>query len=250
MQFGTWSWSLSITISRQVCIDEKRGEGACHMALFMNRADAGKKLSEKLIKYARREDVAILALPRGGVPVAFEVARRLRAPLDIFLVRKLGLPGQEELAMGAIASGGIRVLNEDVVNRLGVPDDVLNSVTTKEMAELERRERAYRGDAPMIEVSDRTVILIDDGLATGASMKAAVSGLWSRDPDRLVVAVPVAAPDVCARFQQLVDEIICLETPEMFFGVGAWYDDFAQVIDEDVRQLLQRANALSSSDEE
>jgi putative phosphoribosyl transferase len=220
------------------------------MSLFMDRFDAGKKLAGKLLKYAAREDVAVLALPRGGVPVAFEVARRLQVPLDVFLVRKLGLPGHEELAMGAIASGGIRVLNEDVIHRLNVPSDVLEDVTHREMAELERRAKAYRGSIPMVEVRDRTVILIDDGLATGASMKAAVSGLWARDPDRLVVAVPVAAPDVCARFQQMVDEIICLETPEMFFGVGAWYEDFAQVSDDDVRQLLQRAQEFRSNKRE
>jgi putative phosphoribosyl transferase len=217
------------------------------MSLFLDRSDAGKKLAGKLLKYASREDVSVLALPRGGVPVAFEVARRLHAPLDVFLVRKLGLPGQEELAMGAIASGGIRVLNEDVIHRLNVPRNILEDVTQKETAELERRAKAYRGNIPMAEVHDRTVILVDDGLATGASMKAAVSGLWARDPDRLVVAVPVAAPDVCAHFQQIVDEIICLETPEMFFGVGAWYENFSQVSDDDVRRLLQRAQEFRSN---
>jgi putative phosphoribosyl transferase len=217
------------------------------MSLFLDRSDAGKKLAGKLLQYASREDVSVLALPRGGVPVAFEVARRLHAPLDVFLVRKLGLPGQEELAMGAIASGGIRVLNEDVIHRLNVPRNILEDVTQKETAELERRAKAYRGNIPMAEVHDRTVILVDDGLATGASMKAAVSGLWARDPDRLVIAVPVAAPDVCAHFQQIVDEIICLETPEMFFGVGAWYENFSQVSDDDVRRLLQRAQEFRSN---
>jgi putative phosphoribosyl transferase len=217
------------------------------MSLYMDRSDAGKRLAEKLRKYAVREDVIVLALPRGGVPVGYEVARQLQAPLDVFLVRKLGLPGHEELAMGAIASGGVRVLNEDVIHRLNVPGDVLEDVTQKEAAELERRAKAYRGNIPMVEVRDRTVILVDDGLATGASMKAAVSGLWAHNPDRLVVAVPVAAPDVCASFQKIVDEIICLETPEMFFGVGAWYEDFAQVSDDDVRRYLQRAQEFRSN---
>jgi putative phosphoribosyl transferase len=216
------------------------------MSLFIDREDAGKKLAARLDKYANREDVVVLALPRGGVPVAYEVARHLRAPMDIFLVRKLGLPGQEELAMGAIASGGIRVLNEDVVHRLNVPDRVLDSVVKKEMAELQRREKMYRGDTPMVDVRNKSAILIDDGLATGASMKAAVSGVLAHDPDRVVVAVPVAAPEICARFQTIVDEIICLETPEIFFGVGAWYENFSQTSDEEVRQLLKQAREMSS----
>lgn len=216
------------------------------MSLFKDREDAGKKLAARLKKYADREDVVVLALPRGGVPVAYEVARHLRVPLDIFLVRKLGLPGQEELAMGAIASGGIRVLNEDVVHRLNVPDEILDSVAKKELAELQRREKAYRGDTPMVDVRNKSAILIDDGLATGASMKAAVSGLLAHDPDRVVVAVPVAAPEICARFQKMVDEIVCLETPEMFFGVGAWYENFSQTSDEEVRQLLKQAREMSS----
>jgi putative phosphoribosyl transferase len=218
------------------------------MSLFADRADAGRKLAEKLNKYAGRDDVVVLALPRGGVPVAFEVARRLQAPLDVFVVRKLGLPGHEELAMGAIASGGIRVLNEEVVNRLSVPDHLIESVAKNEMEELRRREKVYRGERALASVSDRTVILVDDGLATGASMKAAVSGLWALDPYQVVVAVPVAAPETCARFLQLVDEIICLETPEKFFGVGAWYDDFSQTSDEEVRQLLQQAREFSSKE--
>jgi putative phosphoribosyl transferase len=217
------------------------------MSLFADRADAGRKLAEKLSKYAGRDDVVVLALPRGGVPVAFEVTRRLQAPLDVFVVRKLGLPGHEELAMGAIASGGIRVLNEEVVNRLSVPDHLIESVAKNEMEELRRREKVYRGERALASVSDRTVILVDDGLATGASMKAAVSGLWALDPYRVVVAVPVAAPETCARFLQLVDEIICMETPEKFFGVGAWYDDFSQTSDEEVRQLLQQAREFSSN---
>jgi putative phosphoribosyl transferase len=220
------------------------------MSLFADRKDAGRKLALKLEKYRAREDVAVLALPRGGVPVAYEVARHLLAPLDVFLVRKLGLPGQEELAMGAIASGGVRVLNEDVVNRLNVPADVLDTVTEVEMAELKRREKLYRGDKPLENVRDHSVILVDDGLATGASMKAAVSGLWALDPDRVVVAVPVAAPETCSRFQQLVDEIVCLETPEMFFGVGSWYEDFSQVSDEEVRQLLEQAKEINSDKRE
>jgi putative phosphoribosyl transferase len=225
---------------------EVTGERKVIMSLFMDRADAGRKLAAAMDKYAVREDVSVLALPRGGVPVAYEVARRLKAPLDVFLVRKLGMPGQEELALGAVASGGVRVLNEEIIRRSSIPVDVLDVVTEREIAELKRRERAYRGEKPLIIVRDKTVILVDDGLATGASMKAAVAGLWTLDPDRVVVAVPVAAPDVCARFQELVDEIICLETPEMFYGVGAWYQDFTQVSDDDVRRLLQQAKDFSA----
>jgi putative phosphoribosyl transferase len=216
------------------------------MSLFTDRADAGRKLAAVMDKYVAREDVAVLALPRGGVPVGYEVARRLKAPLDVFLVRTLGIPAQEELALGAVASGGVRVLNEEIVRRSNIPIDVLEVVTEREIAELKRREMAYRGDQPLASVRDKTVILVDDGLATGASMKAAVKGLWTLDPERVVAAVPVAAPDVCARFQQLVDEIICLETPEMFYGVGAWYQDFTQVSDDDVRRLLQQAKEFSA----
>jgi putative phosphoribosyl transferase len=186
--------------------------------------------------------VLILALPRGGVPVAYEVALALNAPLDIFIVRKLGLPGREELAIGAIASGGIRVLNRDVIRMLSVPDEVINFVAKRELQELQRRERLYRRDRPYPEVRAHAVILIDDGLATGASMRAAIAGLRAQYPARIVVAVPTAAPDVCVSFQTEVDEIVCAVTPEPFYGVGRWYEDFSQVTDEEVRILLEEAN--------
>jgi predicted phosphoribosyltransferase len=212
------------------------------MAPFRDRRDAGKKLAQKLSTYAGRPDVLVLALPRGGVPVAYEVARALNAPLDIFIVRKLGMPGREELAIGAIASGGIRVLNQDIVRMLSIPDEVIHFVARRELKELERRERLYRGNRPFPEVRDRTVILIDDGLATGASMRAAVAGLRARHPARIIVAVPAAAWDVCEGFKSEVDEIVCAITPDPFYGVGRWYEDFSQVMDGEVRNLLQEAN--------
>lgn len=209
--------------------------------LFRDRADAGEQLSRELAGYSGRKDVVVLALPRGGVPVAYEVARALHVPLDVFLVRKLGLPGQEELAMGAISSGGVRVLNEDVIGLLGIPNDVIENVTAKEQRELERRARSYRGDRPAPDVEGRTVILIDDGLATGSTIRAAVAALRRKHPARIVVAVPVGAPEICAELQNEADEIICVETPEPFYGVGAWYEDFSQTTDEEVRDLLQRS---------
>jgi predicted phosphoribosyltransferase len=211
------------------------------MALFKDRRDAGKQLAQELSAYAGRSDVIVLALPRGGVPVAYEVARALNAPLDIFIVRKLGLPGHEELAIGAIASGGIRVLNYDIVQALKIPQTMINTVTRQELQELDRRERAYRGDRPPPEVRGRTVILIDDGLATGASMRAAVAALRTKNPARIVVAVPTAAPETCAAFESEVDEIVCAMTPEPFYGVGRWYEDFSQTTDEEVRALLEEA---------
>ena len=212
------------------------------MGLFKDRRDAGRKLAEQLSAYAGRSDVIVLALPRGGVPVAYEVARALDAPLDIFIVRKLGLPGHEELAIGAIASGGVRVLNDDIIQGLKIPQRVIDAVAQRELRELERRERAYRGDRPAPEVRDRTVILIDDGLATGASMRAAVVGLRSLNPARIVVAVPTAAPETCAALEPEVDQIVCAMTPEPFYGVGRWYEDFSQTTDEEVRMLLEEAN--------
>jgi len=212
------------------------------MAIFKDRRDAGRKLAQYLTQYANRPDVVILALPRGGVPVAFEVARALNAPLDIFLVRKLGLPGHEELAMGAIASGGLRVLNEDIVGALNVPNAVLDVVTRRERAELERRERAYRGDRPPLDVRGKTVILVDDGLATGSSMRAAVAGLRARQPAQIVVAVPTAAPETCEAFENEVDDVVCAVTPQPFFSVGTWYEDFSQTSDEEVRRLLEEAS--------
>jgi len=212
------------------------------MAPFRNRRDAGEKLAQKLSAYVNRPDLTVLALPRGGVPVAYEVALALNAPLDIFIVRKLGLPGREELAIGAIASGGVRVLNKDIIRMLSIPDEVINFVARREAQELERREKLYRGGRAAPETRDRTVILIDDGLATGASMRAAVVGLRAQHPARIMVAVPAAATETCDAFQDEVDEIICAVTPEPFYGVGHWYEDFSQTTDEEVRNLLQEAN--------
>jgi putative phosphoribosyl transferase len=212
------------------------------MALFKDRRHAGRKLAEKLITYADRSDVIVLALPRGGVPVAYEVSMALNAPMDIFLVRKLGLPGHEELAVGAIASGGIRVLNEEIIHTLGVDRNVIDMVVRQEQQELERREQKYRGDRPPIDVTDKTVILVDDGLATGASMRAAVAGLRTQNPFRIIAAVPTAAPETCAAFESEVDEIICATTPQPFYGVSRWYRDFSQTTDMEVRLLLQEVN--------
>jgi putative phosphoribosyl transferase len=211
--------------------------------LFRDRHDAGRRLAQKLRQYADREDVIILALPRGGVPVAYEVARALRAPLDIFLVRKLGVPGHEELAMGALASGGIRVLNEEVIRGFGMPQAIIDHVAAAESQELARREALYRNGSALPELGGRTVILIDDGLATGSTMRAAVAALRRLSPAKIVVAVPVAAADTCCDFQREVDEIICAETPEPFYGVGAWYEDFSQTSDAEVIRLLGREAA-------
>jgi predicted phosphoribosyltransferase len=182
----------------------------------------------------------VLALPRGGVPVGYEVALALNAPLDIFIVRKLGLPGHEELAIGAIASGGVRVLNEEIVQALRISDEMIDAIAQRELEEMERRERAYRGDDPAPDVRDRTVILIDDGLATGASMRAAVTALRAGHPARIVVAVPTAAPETREAFEHEVDEIVCAITPEPFEGVGKWYEDFSQTTDEEVREYLEQ----------
>jgi putative phosphoribosyl transferase len=209
------------------------------MKRFRDRREAGKRLAQELLHYVNRPDVIILALPRGGVPVAYEVALALNAPLDVFIVRKLGLPGQEELAIGAIASGGVRVLNEEIIQLLRLSDEVIERVAQSEQQELERRERLYRGDRPTPEIRDRTVILIDDGLATGASMRAAIAGLRAQNPGRIVVAVPIAAPETCAEFESEVDEIVCATTPEPFLGVGRWYEDFSQTTDEGVRLFLE-----------
>lgn len=210
---------------------------------FKNRIEAGRLLADKLSAYANRDDVLILGLPRGGVPVAYELAVALKAPLDVFVVRKLGVPGQEELAMGAIASGGVRVLNEDVVRFLGVTNDVIDVVAAREQLEMGRRERAYRGDRPGPDVKGRCVILVDDGLATGSTMRAAVQALRQQQPARIIVAVPVAPPSACDEFIDEVDEMVCVLMPEPFDGVGRWYDDFSQTTDDEVRGLIERAAA-------
>jgi predicted phosphoribosyltransferase len=208
---------------------------------FRDRRDAGRLLAEQLTAYAGRPDVLVLALPRGGVPVAYEVARALRAPLDVFVARKLGVPGHEELAMGAVATGGVRVLNDEVVRGLEIPDDVIDAITVWERQEVARRERLYRGDRLIPDVRGRTVILVDDGLATGASMHAAVAALRQQGPARIVVAVPTAARETCDALRAEVDDVVCAITPEPFHAVGLWYEDFSQTTDEEVRELLARA---------
>ena len=207
---------------------------------FRDRSEAGRLLASKLAAYVNHPDVLVLALPRGGVPVAYEVARALGAPLDVFLVRKLGVPGHEELAMGAVATGGVRVLNDQVVRALHIPDYVIDAVAAREQQELARRERLYRGGRPPPDVRGRTVILVDDGLATGATMHAAIKALRQLQPARLVVAVPTAAPETCEALRAEVDEVICAITPEPFYAVGLWYEDFSQTTDEEVRDLLAR----------
>jgi len=209
---------------------------------FEDRRHAGSELAARLSQYKGRDDVLVLALPRGGVPVASEVARALHAPLDIFLVRKLGVPGHRELAMGAIASGGIRVLNDDVVQWYGIPGVVIDEVAREEQAELERRERAYRHGRPPVNVRGRTVLLVDDGLATGSTMKAAVKAMRSHEPATVVVAVPVGAPDTCRELASIADEVVCVRMPEPFAAVGQWYHDFSQTTDEEVSALLHEAS--------
>jgi predicted phosphoribosyltransferase len=209
--------------------------------LFRDRRDAGRLLAAKLAAYANRPDVLVLALPRGGVPVAYEVARALKAALDVFIVRKLGLPGHEEFAMGAVASGGVRVLNDRIVDEFGIPEYLIDRVAAREQQELARRERLYRGDRPVPDVRGRTVILVDDGLATGATMHAAIRALQQQQPARIVVAVPVAAPETCEQLKAEVDEVICAVTPQPFRAVGLWYRDFSQTTDEEVRNLLAQS---------
>lgn len=215
--------------------------------VFRNRTEAGQKLAQQLLHYANRPDVLVLGLPRGGVPVAFEVARALNVPLDIMSVRKLGVPGQEELAMGAIASGGRRVLNEEVMQGLGIPPNVIEAVTAREHQELARRERRYRGNRPGFDVRGRTVILVDDGLATGATMLAAIVALRQQKPARIVVAVPVASPSICQELRAVADEVVCLLMPELFLGVGRWYDDFSPTTDAEVQSLLERAMQIPAT---
>ena len=208
---------------------------------FKDRTAAGQLLAVELAAYANRPDVLVLALPRGGVPVAFEVAKALNAPLDVFVVRKLGVPGQQELAMGAIASGGVRVLNEDIVRQENICAQAIDKVAAKEQQELERRQRVYRGDCPLPIIQGRTIILIDDGLATGATMRAAIAALLKQKPAQIVVAVPVSSPQTCQEIKTQVDEIICAQTPSPFYSVGLWYEKFPQTTDEEVRDLLKKA---------
>lgn len=210
---------------------------------FRDRTEAGRQLAKKLGHYAGRPGVIVLALPRGGVPVGFEVAAALGAPLDVFLVRKLGVPGREELAMGAIASGGVRVVNEDVVRELNIPQRWLDIAEADESEELRRRESAYRDGRPAPDVRGEVVILVDDGLATGATMKAAVAALRGMGPERIVVAVPVGAPQTCDEFRGLADEVVCASQPDPFYAVGSWYRQFDQTSDEEVRALLAEAHA-------
>jgi predicted phosphoribosyltransferase len=209
--------------------------------VFQNRAEAGRRRGQALHRYAGRTDTLVLALPRGGVPVGFAVARAIGAPLDLMLVRKLGVPGQEELAMGAIASGGVQVLNMDLVASLGLDAEVIAASAAREQRELARRELAYRGERPPPAIAGHCVILVDDGLATGATMRAAVAALRQQQPGRILVAVPVAPPDTVARLRAEADEVICLHTPAAFFAIGPWYREFPQLTDDEVRELLAEA---------
>ena len=208
---------------------------------FRDRSEAGRELAARLAAYAQRRDLLVLALPRGGVPVAFEVAKTLQAPLDVFLVRKLGVPGSEELAMGAIATGGVRILNPEIIRSFDVPDSVIQRVSWKEERELARRERVYRGDRPPLDAGGRVVIVVDDGLATGSSMRAATIAIRRLQPASIVVAVPVGAPETCRELEMEVDDIVCARTPDPLYAVGWWYENFDQTTDDEVRDLLHRA---------
>lgn len=210
--------------------------------LFHDRLDAGRQLASRLEGYGGRPDLVVLALPRGGVPVAHEVANRLGAPLDVFLVRKLGVPGQEELAMGAISEGGVEVVSDNLIRELGIPRALVQQTSARERLELDRRDRFFRGGRGLVPVRGRVVILVDDGLATGSTMEAAVVGLRRLDPARIVVAVPVGAAETCERLRKIADEVVCVQTPEPFQAVGLWYDDFSQTSDEEVRRLLAAAH--------
>jgi len=215
--------------------------------VFTDRTDAGRQLAAQLRQYADRKDVVVLALPRGGLPVGFEVAQALHAPLDVMIVRKLGTPGQPELAMGAIASGGVRVINQAVMSGLQISAEELDRVAAKEQAEVERRERLYRAGRAALEIQGRTVILVDDGIATGSTMRAAIQAIRAQNPARLVVAVPTAAGSTAARIRTEVDELVCLTTPEPFFAIGYFYREFPQLTDEDVREVLARADRLHTA---
>ena len=209
---------------------------------FRDRTEAGELLAEQLTEYANKPNVLVLALPRGGVPVAAQVAKKLNAPLDVFTVRKLGLPGHPELAMGAIASGGIRVLNGEVINSLRIPDDVINAVTAEEYQELQRRERSYRDELPPPEVEGKTVIIVDDGIATGSTMFAAIAALRELNAGRIIVATPTIARSTYEYLQKQADEVIAVIVPEEFYGVGQWFEDFSQTSDEEVHQFLAEMN--------
>ncbi len=213
---------------------------------FHDRTEAGLLLAARLESFAGRPDVVVLALPRGGVPVAFEVARALRVPLDVFIVRKLGMPGHEEYAIGALASGGVRLLNDRAVALHGLSERDIDRVTATEQAELERRERSYRGERPFPDLRGKTVILVDDGLATGSTMRAAVQALRLEEPTEIIVAVPVSAADTCRAFRGIADDVVCIMTPEPFHAVGLWYEDFSQTTDQEVHDLLDRARALAA----
>jgi putative phosphoribosyl transferase len=210
------------------------------MTRFRNRIEAGEQLARRLTQYANRPDVMVLGLPRGGVPVAFEVAKALNAPLDICLVRKLGVPGHKELAMGAIASGGVRVLNYDILAWLGISGKTIDEVAARELRELQRRDRAYRGERPQPDIHNQVIILVDDGLATGATVRAAIAVLKSQRPQKIVVAVPVAPTDTCDELREEVEEVVCLMTPEPFYAIGLWYENFAQTTDEEVHECLAK----------
>jgi putative phosphoribosyl transferase len=210
-------------------------------AVFADRAEAGRHLAAALGEFNGRADVLVLALPRGGVPVAFEVARALDVPLDVFIVRKLGVPGHEEFAMGAIATGGVQLVDDAVVRQLGLNDRDIQRVAAAERRELDRRARQYRGDRPLPDIASRTVILVDDGLATGSSMRVAVAALRQEHPSRIVVAVPIAPAETCDALRREADEVVCAVTPEPFHAVGVWYDDFRQTTDEEVHDLMERA---------
>jgi len=211
------------------------------LTTFRDRSEAGRVLATLLEEYRGRVDAIVLALPRGGVPVGYEVARELGIPLDVLIVRKLGVPGHEELAMGAIASGGVRVVNEDVVQHLGIAPGIVDAVAERESSEIERREREYRGDRPRPQVEGRVAIVVDDGLATGSTMKAAVGALRQQSPASIVVAVPVAAADICEEFRSIADRFVCVCVPETLTAVSNWYDDFSQTSDREVRVLLAKA---------
>ncbi len=213
--------------------------------LFEDRFEAGRLLASHLREFDKRDDVVVLALPRGGVPVGYEVAQALHAPLDVFVVRKLGVPGHEELAMGALASGGVRVLNRTVIDALEISEEMIDAAIAREQIELERREREYRDGRPATDVKGRTAILVDDGLATGSSMRVVATALRKKSPAQIVVAVPVASASTCAEFETEVDRVICAATPEPFLAVGQWYQDFSQTTDEEVRELLRRSSERS-----